>query len=616
MSGRLCVLSIVVALFAPGLPRASEPARNWIEREGIRAGWIYHRDGIEQIDRFKRQGLNALVTSAAKPDEFDLWTRESRRVGMHLFGVLGFSFDAEKAGLRRAVFGNGYQSVVACPCDAAFWQRQMIDRAVALARQGMTAEREISGILIDFELYANSGKGGQIYYTDACYCDHCIGSFLAQEKRSQDAAKIPFADRVAWLKQEKLFDAYHPFLQGLVREQAQRMREAVEKVRPDFFVGFYPRPHNWMLLGVAQGISSPEHPMILWATDTYGGGGPGRVPDWREEMSRHGISCYYCGGMLLRFYSAANLATNMVRIARLGNGYWLFTLHTLCIPEDRQSGDYYLAAGTPDEYLAAIRRANQELDRCAADRACKPSLEFVAEPVRYRNVGYDVARLKVPKLGSGDSSPRGQLAAVPPVSLSGGQFLAASLAKAEPARVDVEAAKTAGGDPWGVSYAVLDPAKTVLASGRIAPGEQTTIAWQAAQPGVHTLVLTAGYYARAKVLRSTIPLALLIEDKLEVTGPGGTFGFEVPAGLDEFRLSAGCQWGTKGVSIAIRDPLGNVVVERPTDPFERTLELTVPVQGKPAGPWTLEVRPLPKTSFRTVMIRLDKRIPQHLTLAP
>jgi len=75
----------------------------------------------------------------------------------------------------------------------------MIQPAVELARQGMTTEKEISGILIDFELYANSDKGGQIYYTDACYCDHCFGGFL-KEKKLEDVTKtVDFVSRKKWL---------------------------------------------------------------------------------------------------------------------------------------------------------------------------------------------------------------------------------------------------------------------------------------------------------------------------------------------------------------------------------------------------------------------------------
>ena len=356
----------------PAAEPAAQPPSTWIEREKIRAGWIYHSDGIEQIARFKAQGLNALVTSAGSPEAFDKWAAESRRAGMHLFGVLNFSFNAQKAGLRRAVFGNGYESVVACPTDETFWQQQLIAKAVQLAKDGMSAEKEISGILIDFELYANSAAG-QIYYTDACYCDHCLGAFLKHKGLDDISKQVPFADRIKWLRDKNLFEEYHPFLQSQVRALAAKMREAVEAVRKDFFLGFYPKPHNWMLVGVAQGLGSPDHPMILWATDTYGGGGPNKVPDqWREDLQKQDIHACYCAGMLLRMYSAANLAANMYFASLKGNGYWLFTVHTLCIPEDAQSGDYYLSAGAPDEYLAAIRRANSELDKLCADPTTRP----------------------------------------------------------------------------------------------------------------------------------------------------------------------------------------------------------------------------------------------------
>ncbi|MBM4082543.1 MAG: hypothetical protein FJ278_22755, partial [Planctomycetes bacterium] len=225
-----CVLALLLGALAMATSWAEEKKPDWIAREKIRAGWIYHGDGKDKLHFFKKHGLNALITHAGKPEVFDEWAKEARRAGMHLIGVLGFSFDAEKAGMRRCVFGNGYESVVACPTDERFWQERMIEPTVKLAREGMSAEKEISGILIDFELYANSEKGGQIYYTDACYCDACFGGFL-KHKNLGDAARPPLGERKKWLKDKGVDAEYHPFLQKQVRALAAKMREAVEAVR-------------------------------------------------------------------------------------------------------------------------------------------------------------------------------------------------------------------------------------------------------------------------------------------------------------------------------------------------------------------------------------------------
>ena len=602
---------------------ANKPPANWIEREKIRAGWIYHSDGIEQIERFKKEGMNALITSAASAENFDKWARESRRAGMHLFGVLGFSFDAQKAGvawravrhMRRAVFGNGYESVVACPTDEAFWQQEMTAKAVALAREGMTADKEISGILIDFELYAND-KTGQIYYTDACYCDHCFGDFL-KHKGVEDASKqVPFAERVKWLKDRKLFEEYHPFLQGQVRALAVKMREAVEAVRKDFFLGFYPRPHNWMLVGVAQGIGTAERPMVLWATDTYGGGGPSKIPNWREEMEKQDIHCYYCAGMLLRFYSAANLAANMVGCSMKGAGYWLFTVHTLCVPEEQQSGDYYLSAGTPQDYLGEIRRADGELDKWSADQKnYKTGLALVEEPVRYRQVGFDVGRFKVPAVVDKSEAAHSPVA-LPPLPLVGSQYLVMCLKEGTEAAVRFQVARSKSADVWGVSYAVLDPDKQVVSTGKMPPGEDFTVKFKAVKAGVHTIALSPGYYGRCTAAESSVPFALSTQGSLEVASPGGKVYFFVPEGVADFELSAQCKNGSGTAQLTVYDPDGAVALEQETDPYLHSASLKAPTAGKAGRLWSLAVGRVPKKGFGSVLVSFDKRLPPVVTLSP
>ncbi|NLB95622.1 MAG: hypothetical protein GX785_07920 [Armatimonadetes bacterium] len=609
----LWLLALCAGVAGPAI--GEERAPDWIAREKIRAGWIYYGDGADKLRFFKEHGLNALITSTANAETFDTWAKEAKRAGMRLFGVLGFSFDAEKAGMRCAVFGNGYKSTVACPLNEEFWQQRMIEPAVRLARQGMDGEREISGILIDFELYQNTNKGGQIYYTDACYCDYCFGEFL-KSKALPDPGAVPFAQRVAWLKEKGVYEEYHPFLQTRVRALAEKMRDAVRAVHKEFFLGFYPIPHNWMLVGVAQGLGTPDHPMILWATATYGGGGAEKIPDnWREEMEKQGIHAYYCGGMLLRMYSAANLAAHMTRVAAKTNGYWLFTVHTLCIPPEQQRGDYYLAAGTREDYLREIRRANAEIDRLCADPASWKPIAFVPEPVRYRHTGYDVERFVIPQLEDRSAAARGKEMPVDPLPLIGSNYLMASLREGEEAAIRFQTDKAKSGDIWGVSYAILDPEKRVLREGTLPPGEETTLRFRAGVSGLHTVVLTAGYYGRCTVVSTTVPLALWTASQFEISRPGGSVRFYVPEGVEEFSISARCHFSTNAVKLTVVDPDGAVVKDTETDPFVRSVTFSVPSGGKTGRQWTLKVSDVPNKSYRSAFITFDKKLPPAVTLS-
>ncbi|OGV70813.1 MAG: hypothetical protein A3K19_26855 [Lentisphaerae bacterium RIFOXYB12_FULL_65_16] len=596
----------------------SAVAPDWIAKEKIRAGWIYNGNGVDKVKLFRDCGMNTLVISARDPAAFEPWSIEARRVGMHLFGVLGFSFDAEKAGLRRAVFGNGYESVVACPLDERFWQQAMIEPAVRLAREGMTAEKEVSGVLIDFELYHNADKGGQSYYTDACYCDSCFGGFLKQKGLADSTRDVAYGARVGWLKAKGLFSEYHPWLQRLVRAQAVRMREAVEAVRKDFFLGFYPIPHNWTLVGVAQGLGTPERPMILWATETYGGGGVKKIADdWPEQMRQKEIHCYYCAGVLLRCYSAVNLAAHLTGVALKSNGYWLFTVHTLCVEPSDQKGDYYLASGTRDDYFRELQRANAELDKASATPGYRPELPFVTEPVRYRLTGNEVKRFTVPRLVDRSTVARGAEIAVPPVTMIEGAFVVTVLKQDED--VALKFLTGPGGAPedcWGVPYTVLDPGKNAVAQGLMPPGQEACVKFKAAVDGVHTVVLSAGHFGRCSVVSTTVPFALWAAKPFEMPHPGGTLYFQVPQGVTSFDIGVRCNFGSTAAHAAVYGPDGAVVQETDTDPLVRSLRLTVETQGRDGQVWSLSTGVAVGKKYRSVFVDVDPKVPPLLTVKP
>ena len=613
------VLALAGALlWLSGTTRAADG--DWIAREKIRAGWIYTSDGTDRLAFFQRCGMNALITHAGNAETFTLWAKEARKVGMHLFGVVGASCDGEKAGMRRCVFANGYESVLPCPLDERYWREGLTAPAVRLADESTEADRDIAGMLIDWEMYANSAKGGQIYYTDACFCDRCFAAFLARQGQPDACGQVAFKDRVAWLKDRKLYEAYAPFLQAEVRAAAARMREQVAAANPAFFVGFYPVPHNWHLRGVAQGLGTAERPLILWATSTYGGGGPGLIADtWKQDLLADGIHAYYSGGLLLRQYSAANLAKNLYEIARKTDGYWLFTVHTLCLREEEQKGDYHLCAGTPDDYLAALRLGNRELDALAADPQHATALAYVEEPVRYRHPGFDVERFVAPALVDRSPAGRGQPMDVPRLGLIATSYLMLDLRAGEGPALVLDVTRAKSGAVWGVSYVVLGPGKEALAAGRMPPGEPFTLRFAARQPGLHTVVLTPGYYGRCQVQTTTVPYAHWTWTSypgFEVAGPGGTLYLAIPPGLKEFTVEALCQSATAQVQLAVLDPDGQTVVERPTDPFVRSAKLTVPTHGKDGRPWALRLSRCEGKSYRSVLVRFDPHLAAAVTVRP
>jgi hypothetical protein len=319
--------------------------------------------------------------------------------------------------------------------------------------------------------------------------------------------------------------------------------------------------------------------------------------------------------MLLRFYSAANLSKNMFEIARKTDGYWLFTVHTLCLREDEQNGDYYLAAGSPDDYLNAIKLANSELDQLATKPDYRTRLELLPEPVRYRHTGFDVNRYRVPQVVDRSTAGRGRPQILPPLGLAGSNYLVTMLQAGEELSLRFDVHRNASGDIWGVSYAVLDPTKRTLASGVMPPGEPFELKFKAARPGLHTVVLTAGYYGRATLKSTTAPLGLATTHSFEAHGPAATFYFFVPKGLSTFTLAAEGRPGTGRVRMKVMNPQGQVVVDQPTDQYVRSAKLTAPTKGQ-SGQWSVTLETMPGQGFRSLALTFDKALPPVVSLTP
>jgi hypothetical protein len=291
-------------------------------------------------------------------------------------------------------------------------------------------------------------------------------------------------------------------------------------------------------------------------------------------------------------------------------------VHTLCGTEDQQTGDYYLAAGTPEDYFREITRANSELDKHCQDPNYKTNLAFVEEPVRYRNCGFDIHRFKTPKFQDRREVERGKEMPLDPLPLIGGNILMMSLSEGEEAALRFKADKSTSGDIWGVSYAVIDAEKNIVSAGKMPPGEETVVKFRAAKTGLYAVVVTAGYYGRCTTLTSTVPFALWTGSNFEISRPGGTVYFFVPEGMAEFSISAQCHWGTSAAKITVSDPDGAVVKEQETDRFVRSLKMTVPTGGKGGKLWAMKVEGVGKKSYRSLLTKFDPKIPPMATISP
>lgn len=593
----LCVLP----LFGQDQPTA------WIDRERIRAAYFYANPPAEEKTRdLVDAGMNAMILKAGVEKAMPFLRAARQHPGMHCFLALNFNVNAEQEGLRRAVLADGRVEAYACPLEERFWREYLLPGMIERARLAVNPELQVDGLWIDFELYSTTT--GQRYYTNACYCDYCMEQFA--QHRGITIPELPYAERASWLADHGYADEYQPYLGERVEELAREVREQVHAIAPHLLLGFYPTPRNWSLMAVARAFSTPELPIILWATDTYGGGGPNNVPDdWRARYEAEGINARYCAGMLLRRYSAKNLAANIYHTAAKCDGYWLFTTYTLWKPVEEHSGDYYLAAGSPEDYWAAIRRGNEELDRLAADPAYRSELEIGIEPIIYHPLARPEARRRIEALVLPEVT--GETVDYPVVWLRGTNLLFIAARAGQPVYTEVSFGQVGAGAD-AIRWEVTDAGGAAIASGQGEVGADATVAFTPPHDGLYYVLMTAGG-SRYAVTRTNAPIGLYAV-KLHTMHGAERLYFRLPPGGGECTVRGEGASARETVRVDLFDADGSLVGSAQSTEEELSAPLVFDATGHGDEVWSLAIVKADVGILEDSMITLEAPLPPVLSV--
>ncbi len=490
------LLMIALALTLAGGCLAQEDPLAWVDAQQVRAAYHYaNAPAPERCARLKAAGINALVLKAgvekARP-----WCREAKLQGMRCFLALNFNVDAEKAGLRQAVLENGAVERYACPLDERFWREHLTPAMMERAAVADDPEMQVDGLWIDFELY--STRTGQ-------RCPR------GRVRRPQTVAGRPrLRGRVSAIPRRAGRGAGH-------RSARNRSCEI-----PEFPAGLL--PHSAQLVTAGGGArflhragadtSLGHRQILLWATDTYGGGGADRVPDdWRALYADQGINARYLAGLLLRCYSAKNLAANIYHATAKCDGYWLFTTYTL--EAEEQKGDYHLAEGTPDDYWDALRVANDEMDRrIEQGEAYRSELVVGPEPVVYKPLTQPEFRERLARLILPE--PLAEPVDLPFVKLRGANVLVLAGRAGQEARVSL-AYHQVGAVEAELSWKIMDADRAMIAEGVGEKQEGVTLSFTPEADGIYYVLAGAGSSAWS-VQRTNVPVGLYVGGVIGLVG--------------------------------------------------------------------------------------------------
>lgn len=609
---RLLLVLVGSTILLPAMVAAqdAEDPLAWIDRDGLRTAYFYANPPAEEkVQQLVDAGMNAMILKATPDKALPFLQEAKKHEGMHTFLAVNFSINAEQEGLRQAVLADGRVERYACPLEERFWEDHLLKGMLERAELGNDPTLQVDGLWIDFELYATAT--GQRYYKNACYCDYCMSEF-AREK-GIELPELDNAERRPWLVEQGRAEEYTQFLQDRVQELATDVREQVHAVNPNLLLGFYPTPHDWQLVAVARAFSTERLPIILWATDSYGGGGPDRVPDdWREQYEALGINARYCAGMLLRSYSAKNLAAYIYHTSAECDGYWLFTTYTLWKPEEERTGDYYLAAGTDQEYWQAIARGNRELDRRAADPEHETDLEIGIEPIVYHPLAKPEMKRRIEALELPEVT--GEVVQYGEAWLRGTNLLLIAAQAGTPVEIEVDFEQVGAGTDT-IKWEVSAQDGTRLANGEGEVGADTTISFTPEVSGLHYGLLSASG-SKFALRSANAPVGLYAGSRLHFIGAVERLYFAAPEEAEEFTVLAEGTNGRERTRMNLYTPDGQLCGTAQSGAEDFTAPVTA-LPGDFAGQvWSLEITRADEEILEDNTLTLPEPLAPVLSLAP
>jgi hypothetical protein len=557
----------------------------------LRGGYMGESD-FDLLAMMSRNGMNAAIAkfgriavplSESSEATIRKWADECDRLNLAFLPVFNW-WGADEArwikDYNHVVTGSGkVLDNTPCPYTRDFWDRGITPRLVAIGRS--LKGRPLAAVCIDMEMYGAES----VHYQDGCYCDQCFARFLQAGGRP---GMIPApADRGRIIKEAGKLDAYQAVQREATRTFAASCREAVHKVRPGLRFGVLHLDQAIPVQqGLALGFGTPDLPVLCLTERTYSSGHTPYIVSAQESFRAMGAYVDVLVGFWQSKFPPGNVAEQLYHIAHDSYGYWIYTMQTF------GKADYHPLPGTPEEYWAAIREANRELDKLGADGAYRTALrircfEPPATPLPWGDFRkYDLVS------GSGAAPP------MPGVWLRGTNWIYFYAKQGD--RIAFELTRRQiGSYADSIRVGMISPVGTRLAEGTAKKDQPAVLQAVAPETGVYGLVIVTGAVA-GEVTRASHPYAA------HIAGPGGAgFVTRLPplfVALSPDAAAVEFEFVTDNSAEAVK---ATVLAENGAELWSGVVEGATKVRiGKPSGTRVrLKFERLPGHTFEDVRVR-------------
>ena len=601
--------------------RAGDSASDPFAQSKAKGAYFYASCGPGHFGLLAKNGFNCgivkLGLSLAKPGEDSKGLasignlgRSARQHGIHFFPCLNYAGHPEVALLgevgRRFVTAEGRAlPKTPCPSSRDYWERVIGSRLAVLAERA--EELGIGGVLFDPEMYG-ADIGG--YTSVPCLCHECFRAFA--DARRQAVPKLDAAERTAWLKGNELDGAYRAHAEDRMAEVASSVREQIRARNPDIHIGFLNYWEGWYYNGLIRGLGTAARPVSVWTEQTYSTGYGPRVKSMVESFAKRGMHARLIGGLWLQKFMPKELPGQCYHMAQDAGGYWVFTTYSLSESPEKLQGDYAVPA-QQSTYWSALREANREIDKLAADPTYETALKLLEPaPIPTTLAIRDVPTRKLVRL-----FPEAKLSpiAARPTQLRARHFMFTNAEAGEPVQIEL-ACQRLGSYRDAVALLVFGPDGKQVAEGAVGFGKTTVVEVRAPTTGTYTLVANASAN-KFSVRVKDRPQAYWAEKRIDVCGYAAPLYFLVPSGVEQFEINVVTGAELETVKARVIDPVGNVVASKEGG-FPNGTRLSADVPAEHAGKlWKLTLtRAAGPGVFEDVTVSLSDNLPPYLSESP
>ncbi|MBM4050177.1 MAG: hypothetical protein FJ279_34205, partial [Planctomycetes bacterium] len=471
----------------------------------LRGGYM-NAGNLKLLPKMAELGMNAAIpkfgaiqTPMRPQDAAKLaqWADECARLNLAFMPVFNWWGGHEPSWIKdfnRVVTQTGKTlEKTPCPYTEAFWTEYVTARFVAMAEA--VGPRPLAGICLDMEMYGADSVG----YGQGCYCDECFTRYLKARGRE---VKLPPADkRAEAIKSAGEVKEYQAVQRETARKHATACREAIHKTRPGLRIGVlhldWPSP---IQEGEALGFGTKDLPVFCLTERTYSNGFTPYIAEAQKTFRDLGAHVDLLVGLWHSKFPPDNIPEQLYHCGRDSYGYWIYTMETFEQPQ------YSPLPGSADAHWAAIQKANQELDKLAADAKYQTAMtirefETPVPPVSILGfVKYDLTPFAAQKP-----------AALPVARLRGANWCYLHARSGD--RIDLQVTWAQVGRYRDLARAALvSPQGQKLVEVDVKKDAPGVIQVNAAETGVYGLVVQAGSNA-VEITRASHPYAIHIEPR-------------------------------------------------------------------------------------------------------